>query len=249
MISQLLLLSGNDIPFPEANLVIHQPIMKEIAYIGEKTFFTGCQLLSFSKEEDLDEKDKILSASLTDFEVLMTMIKQKDVFMQKRKVSMEMVLWLLFPDYKINFLPMRKMFTKDGENFLIDKDNFNQFKNILLTIFCLKTKGTSKYNPGGPQAQAIVNKFKQRDKRLAKLRSQNKQSDEINIFSHYISILSVGQQKTMTDLFQYTVYQLENEFRRFKAKQNFDMYVKLKTAGAKNVEQVENWMKEEFSTD
>ena len=35
----LLFLSGNDIPFPEAKVVIHQPSLKEIAFIGEETFF------------------------------------------------------------------------------------------------------------------------------------------------------------------------------------------------------------------
>lgn len=247
MVDKLLLMSGNDIPFPEAKLIIHQPILKEIAYIGEKAFFSGCQLLSFSKE-DLDEKDKILSANLTDFEVLMKMIRQKNVYMQEKKTGMQMVLLLLFPDYKISFLPESILLTKDKENFLIDKGNFNIFQDIILKMFCLNNKIASKYNPGGPQAQAIVNKFKERDKRLAKQRSQNS-SENRSIFSQYISILSVGEQKTIKDLFQYTVYQLENEFRRFKAKINFDIYVKLKLAGAKDIQEVENWMEKDFSMD
>lgn len=38
MNNDLLLLSGNDIAFTEAQLTVHQPIIKEIAYIGEETF-------------------------------------------------------------------------------------------------------------------------------------------------------------------------------------------------------------------
>ena len=49
MLSDLLLLSGNDIPFPEAQVTIHQPTLKEIAYIGEEAFFLGCGFLDFSK--------------------------------------------------------------------------------------------------------------------------------------------------------------------------------------------------------
>ena len=41
--NELLLLSGSDIPFPEARVTIHQPTLKEIGYIGEKTFFIGTQ--------------------------------------------------------------------------------------------------------------------------------------------------------------------------------------------------------------
>ena len=51
MIDYLVTLSKNDVPFVEANLIIHQPTIKEIAYIGEEVFFTGCQLLNFSKDD------------------------------------------------------------------------------------------------------------------------------------------------------------------------------------------------------
>ena len=42
MMDELLLLSGNDIPFTEAALTIHSPILKEIGYIGEDSFWIGC---------------------------------------------------------------------------------------------------------------------------------------------------------------------------------------------------------------
>jgi hypothetical protein len=45
--NNLLLLSGNDIPFTQAQTTIHQPKIKEIAYIGEDSFFTGCEYLNF----------------------------------------------------------------------------------------------------------------------------------------------------------------------------------------------------------
>ena len=57
---ELLLLSGNDIPFPEARLTIHQPRLREIAYITEQRFWPGCELLKFNKvARGLDYDDKI----------------------------------------------------------------------------------------------------------------------------------------------------------------------------------------------
>ena len=50
MVDELLLLSGNDIPFPIARLTIHQPRLKEIAYITETRFWHGCELFKFDKE-------------------------------------------------------------------------------------------------------------------------------------------------------------------------------------------------------
>ena len=49
MMDELLLLSGNDIPFLEAGLTIHQPRLKEIAYITESRFWPACELLKFDK--------------------------------------------------------------------------------------------------------------------------------------------------------------------------------------------------------
>ena len=58
MINELLLLSGNDIPFVEGTVTIHPPTMSEIAYIGEDVLFTGCELLKFSKDI-LTSEDKL----------------------------------------------------------------------------------------------------------------------------------------------------------------------------------------------
>ena len=49
MNNDLLLLSGNDIPFVGAQISIHQPTIKEIAYIGEEAFFSAFELFNFSK--------------------------------------------------------------------------------------------------------------------------------------------------------------------------------------------------------
>ena len=56
MLGDLLLLSGNDIPFQGARTAIHQPTIKEIAYIGEEAFYIGCELLKFSKESLTEDK-------------------------------------------------------------------------------------------------------------------------------------------------------------------------------------------------
>lgn len=242
-INRLLLMSKNDIPFEQAQLIIHNPTLKEIAIIGEDVFFMGCEYLNFSKQF-LKEQDKNRLKDFTDFEILMTIMKNNDIVIKQGKEAIEMVLALLFPEYQISFLPMSIMLSKDSERFLIDKENFENFRNIVSQMFCLnKTKsGAHKYNPGGVQAMELVKKFQERDKKLAKLKRQGKQDEGITIFSQYISILSVGLKKDINDLLQYTVYQLFEQLQRFKAKQNFDIYVQAKMAGAKDIQDVDNWM-------
>ena len=242
-INRLLLMSKNDIPFEEARLIIHNPTLKEIAIIGEDVFFMGFEYLNFSKQF-LKEQDKNRLKDFTDFEILMTIMKNNDIVIKQGKEAIEMVLALLFPEYQISFLPMSIMLSKDSERFLIDKENFENFRNIVSQMFCLnKTKsGAHKYNPGGVQAMELVKKFQERDKKLAKLKRQGKQDEGITIFSQYISILSVGLKKDINDLLQYTVYQLFEQLQRFKAKQNFDIYIQAKMAGAKDIQDVDNWM-------
>lgn len=249
MLNKLLLQSRNDIPFNQAQLIIHQPRIKEIAYIGQDTFFIGCEYLNFSKDR-IKEEDKIHLEEYSNFEVLMTIMKEDNVNIKKIKTSMELVLSLLFPDYSISFLPMSILLSKPLENnslerHLIDKENFESFRNIVSEICCLSQimgKSSSKYNPGGPQATALVNKFLERERKLAKMKNKGREKQGISIIERYLSILSVGLQKDKNQLLQYTIYQLFDQFRRFKMKESFDMYVQAKMAGAKDIGEIENWM-------
>ena len=45
---------------------------------------------------------------------------------------------------------------------------------------------------------------------------------------------------------QYTVFQLKDELKRFQKKMAFDMYLKARLAGAKDLDEVDNWMDEKY---
>ena len=78
MLNDLILLSGVDIPLKEAALVIHQPRIKEIALIGENNFFTGYELLKFSKDS-LTSEDKAHLGNQTDFDIIMSIMNDKQI--------------------------------------------------------------------------------------------------------------------------------------------------------------------------
>ena len=50
MVDEVVLITGIDIPFPPAEITIHQPTIEEIAYIGEDAFFNGIHMLQFNKD-------------------------------------------------------------------------------------------------------------------------------------------------------------------------------------------------------
>ena len=109
-------------------------------------------------------------------------------------------------------------------------------------MFCLNemTQEEGGYNPSDAFAEKIAEKFRKRQKILSKQKGTDTQ--KISIFSRYISILAVGEQKNINDLMEYTVYQLKDEFKRFQKKYDFDFYIRAKMAGAKDLEEVDNWM-------
>ena len=247
MINELTLLSGNDIPFAAAGVTIHPPTIKEIGYIGEETFFTGCELINFSKDI-LDDKDKTRLEHLTNFEVLMSIMNDNNIALRKQKNCFLLVLTLLFPNYQIHLnVDSIELTLIDKNDFLVErayltKENYEEFKKVIKEIFCLSKGSSDDYNPAGDLSRKIAEKLKERQRKLAKQKGEKQ--DKIAIFSRYISILAVGQQKDMNSLMQYTVYQLFDEYQRFELKMQSDWYLQARLAGAKDLKEVEDWMKD-----
>lgn len=240
MDNELLLLSGNDIPFIEAQVTIHQPTIKEIAYIGEEAFFTGCELINFSKNI-LPEQDKVNLEDKTNFDILIAILRERNAVMQRNRNCVEMVLALIFPWYTINITSDAIVLEKEEERHLINNDNFETFKTIFNMMFSFSKDESRDYNPSGEVAKRIAEKLKQRHQKLAELK-EGKQ--KIDILSRYVSILAVGEHKDMNSLLNLSVYQLFDEFERFKLKMSYDIYFQAKMAGAKDLKEVEDWMKD-----
>ena len=240
MDNELLLLSGNDIPFIEAQITIHQPTIKEIAYIGEEAFFTGCELINFSKNI-LPEQDKVNLEDKTNFDILIAILRERNAVMQRNRNCVEMVLALIFPWYTIDITSDAIVLEKEEERHLINNDNFETFKTIFNMMFSFSKDETRDYNPSGDLAKQIAEKLKKRHQKLAELKEGKK---KIDILSRYVSILAVGEHKDMNSLLNLSVYQLFDEFERFKLKMSYDIYLQAKMAGAKDLKEIEDWMKD-----
>lgn len=179
----------------------------------------------------------------------MTILRNKDLAIQEVKICLQEIFLLILPDYKTVFLPNSILFSRKTQNGFeehsLTKDNFEGFKNIVSEMFCLKyiqgEDGQGHYNPGGPQARALVKKFQERQAKLAKLKGKA-DKNSIEILYRYASILAVGQQKDMNQLMTYSLYQLVDQFRRFKMREDYETVFRLKIAGAKDVESVPHWM-------
>lgn len=159
-------------------------------------------------------------------------------------VLLELMFSLLFPDYQLMIMPSLLVLTKvqddKKEQCIINNDNFEQFRKIINQMFCLDQFKADDYNPINKAAQKIANKLRQRHKKLSK-----KQGDEhksIDILGRYISILNVGNHNTISELMEYTVYQLKDAFHRFERKYAYEIYLQFKAAGAQGLDEIDNWM-------
>ena len=161
--------------------------------------------------------------------------------------SAELVLSLIFPNYELKKMPNLLLLNKEEQDgsksqIIINNDNYEQFKQILKSIFCLQAASGSSYNPANKMAESIAKKLQERQKMLSKKSGENKQ---ISILYRYISILALGNHHTIPQLMEYTVYQLFNEFKRFEKKFSYDVWFQAKLAGAENLEDVDNWLSDE----
>lgn len=237
-IDELTLQTGDDIPFPQAQITIHQPRIKEIGLIGEENFHIGSNFLAFDRNR-LNIKDKTESEEYSDFEIFMSIMNSID--RAKHKTDALMVLALLFPEHKFKIERDKILLFSEKFSSSINGQNFDIFKSIITQMFCLKSFGVGEgdYNPADEMAAKIAEKLRKRKEKQAQLKGEDSKP---RIFSKYISILSVGLRKDKNELSNYTIPQLRDEFDRFISKQDFDLYVKAKLAGAKDLEEVKNWM-------
>lgn len=180
----------------------------------------------------------------------MSIINNKtDTTVRTNIMSAELVLSLIFPQYSLMKMPTMLVLTKESngkkEQCLINNDNFEQFKRIIQQMFCLDTLGgNADYNPANKLAEQIANKLRDRHKKLqAKTSSDGQKS--INILSRYISILVLANHHTYSELMEYTVYQLFDQFKRFEKKYSYDIWFKAKLAGAKDLQDVDNWLSDD----
>ena len=243
MINDLMLLAGIDIPFPEAQLFIHQPTLKEIGIIGEEMFFSGCGILNFSKQENLSLEDRNSLANMSDFEVLMALMTMNySEELKQSKICAIAVLSLLFPEHEIHFQTEAIVLKKEDEIRSINSENFEDFKEILTAMFCLRGRGEedSSYRPGGRAAEAIAEKLKQRKQLLA----EQKGGEKVSVLNRFASILAVGQRQNINEILGYTVYQLYDQFDRFELKDTNDIHFRAQLAGARDLEKIDNWRKD-----
>ena len=229
---------GSDIPIPECQLVLHQPTMKEIAFMGEHEFFVGVQTLTLHKSMFMD-KDKGVPESITNFQIFMTIVNGKETA-DKKEIVKQLFL-IIFPKYKVLFTPNSILFQDDNGNHMVDASNFESLQEILRMVFCVNSTDMDKqaFNPANDAAKEIAEKLMRGRQRVAAQSGENNHS----IFSQYLSVLVIGTQLGFNELQTYTMYQIFDLMERYSLYTNWDIDLRCRLAGGKPDSQPDNWMK------
>ena len=231
------LICGIDLQIPVSQLTIHQPTIQEIAFVGESNFFIGVQTLCLNKT--MFVQDKTLLEDITNFQIFMTIMTDKNA--KKQKEAVKQVLKLLFPSYSVNITPKTIVLLKDNMTTMIDENNFDAFQSVAKLIFCSKDgpMDQTAFNPANEQAREIAKKLERGRQRV----QAQKGSSNTSVFSQYISILSVGLNISMLELVKLTMFQLYDLMERFNLHLHWDLDIKQRLAGGKPEDKPDNWMK------
>ena len=237
MDTRLSLMCGTDYPLPECELTIHQPRIKEIAFIGESDFFSGIQCLCLNKS--MFVKDESLLRDTNNFQIFMTIMSEKDAI--DKKFAVQQVCALLFPNHKVMITPRSVLLSGGGATIQIDENNFEYLQSALTNICCLKTgpMDQQSFNPANAKAREIAEKLMRGRARVAAEKGQSNTS----IFSQYLSILTVGLHIPIQEIMDLTIYQLYDLVERYMLYVNWDIDIRCRMAGGKPDSQPDNWMK------
>ena len=232
------LMCGIDLPFPQAQLVLHQPTINDIAYIGEDDFFSGSQLLCINKLSI--SQDKTFLANTTNFQIFMTIMSEKKAAEQKEAVIK--VLQILLPNYRVIFSPRSIMFINGEINSMLDESNFEEFQNVLKMIFCYSNNSVQQqaFNPANKKAKEIADKIMKGRKRVAELNGD----DEASILSQYVSSLTIGvPSMSLKEACNLTLFQMYDLLERYGLWVSWDLDIKTRLAGGTPDGRPGNWMK------
>lgn len=235
---RLALMCGIDIPIPELQTIIHQPTIKEISYVGEQEFFIGLQTLTISKNL-LTQGNSVLE-STTNFQIFMTIMKEQET--KDKKEAVLNFFQLIFPGAQTIFTPMSILLNKEGQQILVDENNFEILQEYVKQIFCVNSgpMDQATFNPADEKAREIAEKLMRGRQRVAEQKGETNSS----AFGRYLSILTIGlNAMPLSEAMNLTMYQMYDLVERYTLYLNWDLDIRTRLAGGKPDSKPDDWMK------
>lgn len=220
-------------------MVIHQPIVREIAFFGEDKFYAVAQYLTIDKKDYIE--DEQLLSETSNFQMLQNILLQtKD---KNKKTDISTFFSILFTNYQAVITPQSVILTSAAGTKMIDAANFEVLQEYLKDIFCVShlfMGDNQQYNidKKSKAARRIKDKIMKARQKIAAQKSQEKGS----MIARYISILLAAYPGSkISDYLDMTLFQLLDTIERFNLKIAWDIDLKTRLAGGTPKEEVKDW--------
>lgn len=225
-LTDLYLLTGKPVPIPKVGELKQKRLM-DIATIGIEHFNKMLSLLVFDVDElEIEEAEEL---GLETFDILLFNCLQKDDFVENVEQSLS-----FFFEENIYFSKQYGFFFVEDlfEQRFINKENYESIKIALKVMNGLDKRPDGKpiYNPGTKGAAIIAEQLNKARETIAKLK-QKKGSKSIE-FSDLISAFCAYSNTNIIDVWNFTLYQFNNQFQRSQIIQDYDIKIKSVLAGA-----------------
>lgn len=234
--------TGIDLLIPELGLVLHQPSITELSYLGtDEKIFSTIRFITLQKENYFQNPQAL--AQITNFQIFSTILQEKES--KELKDNTFSLLFILFPNHKFMFSPSGGLIANNVEtnqSVIIDDTNFEVLQEIMREIFQThKIFGTEQiYKPANKKAAEIAEKIKRGKQRVAAQKGASQES----ILARYISILAVGLHLNPQEICKWTLPTLYEVFERFNLNMAWNIDLKIRLAGGSPDQPVDDWMKD-----
>ena len=127
--------------------------------------------------------------------------------------------------------------------FILNEDNYNQFRDILKQRNCLADVGDFQdENPANEMVAKLLEKRRMLKEKLRK--SQRSQNEDGVSMADLISIFAEAEKMPLQDVYRnYDVYQFNNQFNRLKIMDDYHVNIQALIAGAKSEDvKLQHWI-------
>lgn len=236
-------LAGLPIPFYDNS--VKEPILigslypitlREIAEIGERTYNKHLNAITFDIEDiEKIKGDEGEEITLTPYEILLVNIFYTDVEVNFHKTIIDALTF---------FFKEKPTFDERGffyfgnmsEGRLIHKENFDELRNLLKEQNCLLSKKEKEdiYNPANERAKKIAEKLNKARKKITELKKKKEEKSEtsLTLFDLVSILASNGNNLNITNIWDLTMYQFNDQFNRMKMLDEYEVNVQALLHGA-----------------
>lgn len=129
------------------------------------------------------------------------------------------------------FVCYEKSKRKKSQEVSINKDNFHLIQEIVRKRNCLEDNEEEIENPSNDSVRQLLERRKAYRERLRKIKESQKEEGGLTIFD-LIGILASGLHMPLYEVFEYDIFQFNNQFNRLKMFDDYSVNIQALIHGA-----------------